>query len=215
MSTPDQLQTTNPSISPAPPLPDERVLILQSETRDPTDKELAFASIVVEFEQPLQHYARRYLAGSPYSPEDIVQDTFLRAWKGIGGFEPRNGTTSLRGWLYRIAHNLALNSKRDNRHDATSVSDEIIELTPSRRHDPAVEYEFHEGLSDMREHLPRTQYEALLLRSLVGLSWDEIAEAQSTTPTGAKSRISRGRSAAKHILSEGPPVDTKQEAIAV
>src|SRR3954453_18492273 len=73
--------------------------------------EAAFRAMTEPLRRELEVHCYRLL-GSVQDAEDLVQETFLAAWRGYHGFE---GRSSLRTWLYRIATNRSLNALRDNR----------------------------------------------------------------------------------------------------
>src|SRR6202789_718726 len=68
----------------------------------------AFEELTQPYRREIQVHCYRML-GSLQDAEDVLQDTMLAAWQGLGGFEER---ASLRTWLYRIATNRCLNARR-------------------------------------------------------------------------------------------------------
>jgi RNA polymerase sigma-70 factor (ECF subfamily) len=93
--------------------------------------ESAFAALVGRHRRELRVYCYRML-GSFDESEDLVQETFLRAWKGLGGFE---GRSTLRAWLYRIATNACLDAlggraRRVLPHHLAAPADPRVGLPP-------------------------------------------------------------------------------------
>jgi RNA polymerase sigma factor (sigma-70 family) len=79
-------------------------LIVRAQTGD----EQAFGQLVEPYQRELQVHCYRIL-GSVQDAEDVMQETMLAAWRGLGSFERRS---SLRTWLYRIATSRCLNALR-------------------------------------------------------------------------------------------------------
>src|SRR3954452_1773513 len=93
---------------------DERLL-----DRARTGDEAAFRALTEPYRRELQVHCYRIL-GSVQDAEDLVQETLLAAWRGIGDFE---GRASFRAWLYRIATNRCLNVLRDAGRRPQTVPD--------------------------------------------------------------------------------------------
>ena len=87
--------------------------------------ETTFAAAVEQHRRELRVHCYRML-GSYTDAEDLVQETFLRAWKGMAGFE---GRSSVRAWLYRIATNACLDLLA-KRRPAPATGGEVPWLQP-------------------------------------------------------------------------------------
>jgi RNA polymerase sigma-70 factor (TIGR02960 family) len=172
--------------------------------------ERAFGELVAPYERELRLHCYRML-GSLQDAEDLVQETLLAAWRGLGGFEER---ASLRAWLYRIATNRCLNALRD-RGRRPAVADLPGATAPTRLIEPvwldpfpddalpdpaqgpearyeqreATQLAFVAGL----QHLPGRQRAALVLRDVLGFRTDEVAALLDVTPQSVKGALARAR----------------------
>jgi RNA polymerase sigma-70 factor, ECF subfamily len=177
----------------------------------------------------LQVHCYRML-GSFHDAEDLVQETFLRAWRGIDGFEAR---ASIRGWLYRIATNACLNvlasrarASRvlpdmqgpafDRMPDPAPASDVpwlepcpdvAIEGAAAMPPGPDARYELREAvrLSFIAaiQSLPPRQRAVLLLHDVVGWSAAEVADLLDGSVASVNSLIQRARATLDARLPEG------------
>ncbi|MER7504107.1 sigma-70 family RNA polymerase sigma factor [Nonomuraea pusilla] len=156
------------------------------------------------------------MLGSVHDAEDLVQETYLRAWRGYDGFE---GRSSLRTWLYRIATTACLTAL-DGRarrplpsglgapgHEGTaplSRDDEVPWLEPVPDHlagvaggDPATVVTTRESvrlaLVAALQHLPPRQRAVLILRDVLRWRAAEVAEALGTSTTAVNSVLQRAR----------------------
>src|SRR3954468_5071352 len=120
------MNTRPPAPSPRPGDEDDALL-----TAARTGDESAFAALVERHRGELRVHCYRML-GSFDESEDLVQETFLRAWRNLGGFE---GRSTLRAWLYRIATNACLDAldgrvRRVLPHQVAAPSDPSVGLPP-------------------------------------------------------------------------------------
>ncbi|MFF2653242.1 sigma-70 family RNA polymerase sigma factor [Streptomyces sp. NPDC058045] len=187
----------------------------------------------------LTGYCYRML-GSSFEAEDAVQDTLVRAWRGYDRFE---GRSSLRSWLYRIAHNVCLDmlkagSRRARPMDltepqsaATGVLAERSEPTwlepvPDARvlpttSDPAETAVARESVRlafvAALQHLPAKQRSVLILREVLGWRAAEVAELLDTSVASVNSALQRARAtlAADEIKDSDPaaPLDEEQQQL--
>lgn len=134
--------------------------------------------------------------------EDIAQEVFIKAWKGISEFRQ---DSTFATWLYRIAKNSVKDfvrnrERRTVRTDEAEIDDKVIETnTPEQA---MLNKEKNGIILEIIETLPQEQKEALIYRDLMGITYLEIADITGVTVGTVKSRISRARERVKKKISE-------------
>src|ERR1700709_1368085 len=143
----------------------------------------------------------------PADAEDLVQETYLKAFRSADRFEPG---TNLRAWLFTILHNTALNRVRDRARDTVSVDSEVVDQAadapaPGGAAGAAETPEslwlrdtLAPELQAAIDALPAAFRQAVWLRDVEEFSYAEIAAMLSIPIGTVMSRISRGR----HMLYE-------------
>jgi RNA polymerase sigma-70 factor (ECF subfamily) len=128
----------------------------------------------------------RYLAGAG-APEadvdDLVQETFIRAFRAVGGFRNQ---CQFRTWLLTIGGNALKDLGRRLARRRIVPLDDQVESKDGNPHERAEAGETEERLRRGLEKLPRMQREVFLLRAQQGLEYDDIAAALDTTPGAAR-----------------------------
>jgi RNA polymerase sigma-70 factor (ECF subfamily) len=137
------------------------------------------------------------LTRRPADAEDLVQETYLKAFRSADRFEPG---TNLRAWLFTILHNTARNRVRDQARDAVTVDSEAVERAEISSATPADSPEalllrdtLAPDLQAAIDALPEAFRQALWLRDVEEFSYAEIAAMLSIPVGTVMSRISRGR----------------------
>jgi len=128
----------------------------------------------------------RFLAGAG-APEadldDLVQETFIRAFRGLGGFR---GQCQFRTWLLTIGGNALKDLGRKLARRRIVPLDEQVESKDGDPHQRAEAGETEARLQQGLERLTRMQREVFLLRAQQGCEYDDIAVALDTTPGAAR-----------------------------
>src|SRR4051812_5873969 len=159
----------------------------------------AFAAIFDRYQQPLFAYCASILRNRD-DAADAVQSTMLRAMRALEGEERE---IAVRPWLYRIAHNEAIELLRRPREEPDTGA-EVVTVSDVEA-DAAVRAHLRTVLKDIRE-LPDRQRSALVMRELSGLSYEEIGAALMTSEAGAKQAVYDARQAL-HDLANGRESD--------
>jgi RNA polymerase sigma-70 factor (ECF subfamily) len=174
-----------------------------------------FGALVEPHRHELRVHCYR-MAGSYTEAEDLVQETFLRAWRNIGGFQ---GRASVRTWLYRIATNVCLDAldgraRRILPDQLTGEPEpaEVLWLQPyPGPDDAAVSRETVElTLMVAIQRLPARQRAALILRDALGWPAAQVADLLQTSVASANSALQRARATVRehlpgHRLDWTPP----------
>jgi RNA polymerase sigma-70 factor (ECF subfamily) len=196
---------------------------------DVTTPEDAFVRDTGRFRRELLAHCYR-MVGSPDEAEDLVQETYLRAWRAYGRFE---GRSSARVWLYRIATNVCLTAlyRRGRRELPSGLGEPTADpgaepelagaevswlrpmpdalVTPETA-DPAAVVAAREGLRlallVSLQHLPARQRAVLILRDVLGFRAGEVAEMLETSTAAVKSALQRARGRLAEVAEPGAPL---------
>ena len=194
---------------------------------------------LLEHRRELTGYCYRML-GSAFDADDAVQETMVRAWRGLADFE---GRSALRSWLYRIATNVCLDqlSGRQRRAlpmDLSGSPWQPVEASLAARRpgtawvepvldrqvvaedaDPAEQAVQRESIRlafvSALQHLPPRQRAVLLLREVLRWRADEVAQLLDTTVASVNSALQRARATMAEVGGEAEtePLDDVQRAL--
>ncbi len=189
-------------------IPDEAALLALA--RDGDDD--AFGELAAIYRAELRAHCYRFL-GSVHDAEDALQEALIRAWRGLSGFQGRG---SVRGWLYAIATNTALDTARQRSRrelpfafgegtdrEAGRPEPSWLEpfpdqwLTADEAWSPESRYQRRESIElafiIALQELPPLQRAALLLREVAGFPTTDIAGQLGTSAASVNSALQRAR----------------------
>jgi RNA polymerase sigma-70 factor, ECF subfamily len=145
----------------------------------------AFTELMRRYQQRVYWTARR-IVGSHAEADDIAQETFIKAYLGLGEFRGESGFFT---WLYRIAVNLSLNAVRRQQILGYLRQSELVERLFPAQQDPSQELEYQETESLLRQaiaQLPEKQKAVFILRYYDELPYEEISQILKTSVGGLK-----------------------------
>jgi len=185
----------------------ERAVDLELVRRVQAGDRAAFDLLVRKYQHRIAHLVGRYVRDQAEA-EDVAQEAFIKAYRGLANFR---GESAFYTWLYRIAVNTAKNwlvasGRRVPDQGVDAVEAEQYEsgvllrdgATPEREMlSREIETEIHRTI----EALPRELREAITLREMEGLSYEEIATVMDCPVGTVRSRIFRAREAVDRRLA--------------
>jgi RNA polymerase sigma-70 factor, ECF subfamily len=184
-------------------VPDDDSLVL---ARVLAGDEDAFAVLVRRYEPKLRVYVSGIVSVEEEA-RDLVQEAFIRAWRHLDQYDKSFRFST---WLFRIAHNVAIDHLRRRRQPTVSLEmgednegDEVRLDPPDPGRGPLNELanrELAEAMAREIERLPSGYRELVTLRHLVGLSYNEIAELKRLPLGTVKNKLFRAHSVLREAL---------------
>ena len=177
--------------------------------------EQAFSLLIAQYHQQLYSLISRSLQ-DPADAADITQEVFVKVFRSIHRF---NGDSSLRTWLYRIALHEASNQRRWwSRHKRQEITIDSSASDPDedgeslclsatladRRDSPfdhAAQSQLRTRVESALRELPEVYRTVVVLREIEGFAYEEIAEILDCNLGTVKSRLTRGRTALRELLT--------------
>lgn len=168
--------------------------------------------LAVELRPQLHRYCAR-MTGSVIDGEDVLQEALLKAVEAAPRTEALNNPE---GWLFRIAHNAALDFlRRRARHDAVHADEDLDMIAALTS--PVTERQIVAASLGTFMRLPVAQRSAVILRDVLGYSVDEVCAIMGGSVPAAKGALQRGRDRLRELARESddvrpPELETAERA---
>ena len=157
-----------------------------------------FPQLVLQLRARLHRYCSR-MTGSVLDGEDVVQDTLVKANECFDAASVRN----VEAWLFRIAHNTAMDLLRRRKREQAVFADDDVEELPGVDADAAAERR-HVATTALRTfmRLPPVQRSSVILADVLGYGLDEAAGVMGTTVPAVKAALHRGRTRLRELATQ-------------
>jgi RNA polymerase sigma-70 factor (ECF subfamily) len=165
-----------------------------------TDHARDFETMLTAMRPTLHRYCAR-MTGSAVDGEDVVQDAMLKALTARGSVGPLDNPE---GWLFRIAHNAALDFlRRRQRTVQLGTEEELAMVAAPDKPDPDI------ATASLRTflRLPALQRSTVILKDVLGHSLDEISAITGATEPAVKSALQRGRARLRELATEHDDIE--------
>lgn len=203
------------------------------------DEGRIFETLAEPFRREIKAHCYRMM-GSLHEAEDLVQETYLRAWRGFSSFEAKSEDGSMRAWLYKIATNACLNTLEGRKHQHRYLPDQLGPSSPPRLEGgPALDIPWLEpypdtnleGIADLApnpevrytsresvqlafvaaiQQLPPRQRAALMLCDVLGWASAEAATLLGGSTASINSALQRARETLSQRYSDRRPLPESQ-----
>ncbi|WP_426613074.1 sigma-70 family RNA polymerase sigma factor [Bradyrhizobium sp. McL0616] len=175
-------------------MPDGAVAVQQTALK-------ALDRLAVELRPQLHRYCAR-MTGSVIDGEDVLQEALLKALEAAPRTEALNNPE---GWLFRIAHNAALDFlRRRARHDAVHADEDLDMIAALTS--PVTDRQIVTASLNTFMRLPVAQRSAVILRDVLGYSVDEVCAIMGGSVPAAKGALQRGRDRLRELAQESDDV---------
>ena len=170
----------------------------------------SFNELITRWERPIYALAYRVI-GREEEARDVVQETFLRAFRGIKNFR---GQAKFSSWVYRIALNLCRDWIRRERRapiQATPEGVDLVELAAEQGPVESIEtlvarHDLSKIVEQAMALLPDEQRTAIILKEYHGMTFQEIADMQGCPLSTVKTRLYQGLTVLRrHLEKSGHP----------